>query len=415
MKERRVVITGAGGISPLGTDWESVKAKILSQTNAVKVIDDWADITGLKTRAACPAVPFALDPVKYGRKATRSMGRVGIMAVRSAEVALTDAGLIDRQDFLSSGEVGIAYGSSAGTPSAIGDVASLILKRTTLGMNANTYVRMMSHTAPVNIGIFFKIRGRIIPTSSACTSGSQGVGFAYEAIRFGRATCMVAGGSEELDASDAAIFDTLFATSTNFNDRPELTPRPFDAKRDGLVIGEGAGTLILEELEHAKARGATIYAEVAGFANNSDGAHITSPQSEMMAECMRLAMKDAGVTPEDIGYVNVHGTATDRGDAAESKATFEVFGDKVPVSTLKSYMGHTLGACGALEAWYTIQMMNEGWFSPNINLDSVAEDCAALDYIRGEPRKITTDYVMSNNFAFGGINTSLIFKRWTGE
>lgn len=169
MKERRVVITGAGGISPLGTDWESVKAKILSQTNAVKVIDNWADITGLKTRVACPAVPFALDPVKYGRKATRSMGRVGIMAVRSAEVALTDAGLIDRQDFLSSGEVGIAYGSSAGTPSAIGDVASLILKRTTLGMNANTYVRMMSHTAPVNIGIFFKIRGRIIPTSSACT------------------------------------------------------------------------------------------------------------------------------------------------------------------------------------------------------------------------------------------------------
>ncbi len=415
MKERRVVITGAGGISPLGTDWESVKAKILSQTNAVKVIDDWADITGLKTRVACPAVPFALDPVKYGRKATRSMGRVGIMAVRSAEVALTDAGLIDRQDFLSSGEVGIAYGSSAGTPSAIGDVASLILKRTTLGMNANTYVRMMSHTAPVNIGIFFKIRGRIIPTSSACTSGSQGVGFAYEAIRFGRATCMVAGGSEELDASDAAIFDTLFATSTNFNDHPELTPRPFDAKRDGLVIGEGAGTLILEELEHAKARGAKIYAEVAGFANNSDGAHITSPQSEMMAECMRLAMKDAAVTPEDIGYVNAHGTATDRGDAAESKATFEVFGDKVPVSTLKSYMGHTLGACGALEAWYTIQMMNEGWFSPNINLDSVAEDCAALDYIRGEPRKITTDYVMSNNFAFGGINMSLIFKRWTGE
>lgn len=266
MKERRVVITGAGGISPLGTDWESVKAKILSQTNAVKVIDDWADITGLKTRVACPAVPFALDPVKYGRKATRSMGRVGIMAVRSAEVALTDAGLIDRQDFLSSGEVGIAYGSSAGTPSAIGDVASLILKRTTLGMNANTYVRMMSHTAPVNIGIFFKIRGRIIPTSSACTSGSQGVGFAYEAIRFGRATCMVAGGSEELDASDAAIFDTLFATSTNFNDHPELTPRPFDAKRDGLVIGEGVGTLILEELEHAKARGAKIYAEVAGFA-----------------------------------------------------------------------------------------------------------------------------------------------------
>jgi 3-oxoacyl-[acyl-carrier-protein] synthase II len=182
-----------------------------------------------------------------------------------------------------------------------------------------------------------------------------------------------------------------------------------------LVIGEGAGTLILEELEHALARGAKIYAEIVGFGTNSDGTHITNPQSEQMAQAMRLALKDADLTPETIGYVNTHGTATDRGDEAESHATFAVFGGSVPVSTLKSYMGHTLGACGALEAWMSIQMMNEGWFCPTINLTQRAPECAALDYIVNEPRRIQTDYVMSNNFAFGGINTSLIFRRWANS
>lgn len=413
MKEHRVVVTGFGAISPLGNDWESVSSKLKSCTNAVCVIDQWETISGLRTKVACPAAPFELDKVRYNRKSTRSMGRVALLGVRSAEIALADAGLLDDQAFLSSGEIGVAYGSSAGTPSAIADVAGLILNQSTMGMNANTYVRMMSHTAAVNIGIFFQLKGRVITTSSACTSGSQGIGYAYEAIRFGRQTAMVAGGSEELDASDAAIFDTLFATSTEFNATPELTPRPFDARRDGLVVGEGGGCLILEELEHAKARGAKIYAEVVGFASNSDGAHITSPQSDMMAQCMRMALDDAGLRAQDIGYVNAHGTATDRGDAAESLATYEVFGNAVPVSTLKSYMGHTLGACGALEAWMSIEMMRHGWFAPNVNLDDVAEDCAPLDYIMKAPREIDTDYIMSNNFAFGGINTSLIFKRWS--
>lgn len=411
MKEHRVVITGFGAISPLGNSWSAVRKKLLSGTNAVQVIPAWSEIEGLRTRVGCPAAPFELPPEKYNRKSMRSMGRVGILAVRATEWALADAKLED-SDILKEGAIGVAYGSSAGTPSAIADVAGLLLRKSTMGMNANTYVRMMAHTAPVNIGLFFHLHGRIIPTSSACTSGSQGIGYAYEAIRFGREKVMIAGGSEELDASDAAIFDTLFATSTQFNDRPELTPRPFDAKRDGLVIGEGGGTLILEDLEHAQARGAKIYAEVVGFACNSDGAHVTSPQSEYMGRCMREALTDAGLSPADIGYVNLHGTATDRGDAAESKATYEVFGDKTPASTLKSYMGHTLGACGALEAWMSVEMMNEGWFAPNVNLTEPAPDCAPLDYIMGRPRIIETDYVMSNNFAFGGINTSLIFRRW---
>ena len=298
---KRVVVTGFGAISPLGNDWESVSAKLKSCTNAVQVMQEWSDIKGLHTRLGCPAAPFELDPVKYNRKSTRSMGRVGLLGVRATEVALANAGLLDNQAFLSSGDLGIAYGSSAGTPSAVADIASLILKRSTSDMNANTYVRMMSHTAAVNIGVFIKIKGRIITTSSACTSSSQAIGYAYESILAGRAKAMIAGGSEELDASDAAIFDTLFATSTNYNDHPELSPRPFDAKRDGLVIGEGGCTLILEELEFAKARGAKIYAEVLCFGTNSDGSHITSRQSDQMAQAMRLALADAELSAVDIG------------------------------------------------------------------------------------------------------------------
>ncbi|MBC7860454.1 MAG: beta-ketoacyl-ACP synthase, partial [Burkholderiaceae bacterium] len=185
----------------------------------------------------------------------------------------------------------------------------------------------------------------------------------------------------------------------------------FDAGRDGLVIGEGAGCLILEEREHALARGATVYAELVGFGTNSDGCHVTQPNSETMKVAMRLALEDAGLEAGAIGYINAHGTGTMQGDVAESHATAQVFGANTPISSLKSYMGHTLGACGALEAWLSIEMMREGWFAPTINLDQIDPQCAPLDYIMGPGRALECEYVMSNNFAFGGINTSLIFKR----
>jgi 3-oxoacyl-[acyl-carrier-protein] synthase II len=286
----------------------------------------------------------------------------------------------------------------------------MIDKKSTQGITATTYIKMMSHTAPVNIGVFFGLTGRIITTSSACTSGSQGIGYGYEAIRSGYQQAMIAGGAEELCVTDAAVFDTLFATSIR-NDAAESTPRPFDADRDGLVIGEGAGSLILEDFEHAQARGANIYAELVGFGTNSDGCHITHPDPETMRIAMHLALADAGLTAPAIGYVNAHGTGTEQGDVAESQATRSTFGNKVPISSLKSYMGHTLGACGALEAWLSIEMMRHNWFAPTINLATVDPACAELDYIIGEGRELQCEYVMSNNFAFGGINTSLIFKR----
>jgi 3-oxoacyl-[acyl-carrier-protein] synthase II len=278
------------------------------------------------------------------------------------------------------------------------------------GVTATSYIQMMAHTAPVNVGVFFGLKGRVITTSSACTSGSQGIGYAYEAIKYGRQKAMVAGGAEELCITEAAVFDTLYATSTK-NDAAKSTPRPFDQNRDGLVIGEGAGTLILEEYEHALARGATIYAELVGFGCNSDGQHVTQPTAETMQVAIEMALNDAQLTEDQIGYVNAHGTSTDRGDIAESLATFNALGKK-PISSLKSYLGHTLGACGAIEAWASINMMNDGWFAPTINLTDVDPECADLDYIKGNGREMQTDYIMSNNFAFGGINTSLIFKKW---
>ncbi|ABM01597.1 beta-ketoacyl-ACP synthase [Shewanella amazonensis] len=406
---RRVVVTGFGGISSLGHDWSSIAASLKAMQNKVVRMDEWDRFDNLNTRLAAPVTDFEV-PAHYSRKKIRSMGRVSLMATRASELALEDAGLLD-SDFLTSGDVGIAYGSSTGSTDPLIGFGRMLDTGDMSGIDATSYIRMMAHTTAVNVGVYFGLQGRIHTTSSACTSGSQGIGYAYEAIKYGMQTAMLAGGGEELCPSEAVVFDTLFATSTK-NDMPASTPRPFDKNRDGLVIGEGACTLVLEEMEHAMARGAHIYAELVGFGTNSDGQHVTQPNVTTMEGAIRLALKDAALTADAIGYVNAHGTATDRGDVAETRATAAVFGSRMPISSLKSYTGHTLGACGALEAWCSIMMMNEGWFAPTINLNDIDPDCGELDYIRGELRELETDYVMSNNFAFGGINTSLIFKRW---
>ncbi|WP_252010462.1 beta-ketoacyl-ACP synthase [Ferrimonas sp. SCSIO 43195] len=395
------------GISPLGQDWASVQARLRAGKNAVVYQADWDRVAQMNTRLAAPVMDFE-KPAHYKRKMVRSMGRVSLMATRATELALEDAGLAN-DPVVQSGAMGVAYGSSTGSTDPIIPFGRMLETGEMNGVTATSYIQMMAHTTAVNVGVFFGIKGRVHTTSSACTSGSQAIGYAFEAIRAGRQTLMVAGGAEELCVSEAAVFDTLFATSTR-NDAPERTPRPFDRDRDGLVIGEGAGTLILEEREHALARGATIYAEVVGFGTNSDGMHVTQPNRDTMAIAMQQALDDAGMSAADIGYVCAHGTATDRGDVAETQATAAVMG-RAAISSLKSYVGHTLGACGALEAWWSIEMMRDGWFAPTINLEQLDPECGDLDYITGSGRDIQCQAVMSNNFAFGGINTSLIFKR----
>ncbi|HFC6356450.1 TPA: beta-ketoacyl-ACP synthase [Neisseria lactamica] len=408
LNTRRVAVTGIGGITAFGRDWQSIQAAFKAEKNAVKHMDWHERFPELEAQLGAPIEDYA-PPKHWTRKQLRSMGRVSYLCVDAAEQALTDAGLLGDES-ITDGRMGVACGSSSGSTKDIGDVGELLLTGTSRNFSANTYVRMMPHTTAANIGIFFGLKGRIIPTSSACSSGSQGIGYAYEAIKYGMIDMMLAGGGEEFCPSEVYVFDSLYAASRR-NGEPEKTPRPYDVNRDGLVIGEGAGIFVLEELEHAKRRGAKIYAELVGYGANSDGSHVTQPQKETMQKCMELALQDAGITPDKIGYVNGHGTATEKGDIAETLATEAVFGF-VPISSQKSYLGHTLGACGALEAWFSIEMMNGGWFAPTLNLNDIDPRCGKVDYILSGGREIETDYVMSNNFAFGGVNTSLVFKRW---
>ena len=404
----RVVVTGMSGISCMGADWTTISESLRAEKNFVRVMPEWDRFAGLNTRLASPISDFSVPP-EYPRKNIRSMGRVSLLATVATNAALSDAGLLDHPA-LSDGRTGIAYGSSAGSTKPMNAFGQMLSHGDCSGLTATSYIQMMAHTTAVNVSLFFSIRGRVHTTSSACTSGTHAIGYAYAAIKFGKQKIMVAGGAEELCPTQAAVFDILYATSQR-NDRPDLTPRPFDADRDGLVIGEGAGTLILEDLEHATARGAPIYAEIVGFGTNCDAQHVTQPSADTMQRALSLALDDADIPAAEIGYVSAHGTATERGDIAESIATERVFKRPVPISSLKSYTGHTMGACGALEAWLTIEMMRNDWYAPTINLDHIDEKCADLDYIQ-LGRSMNTEFVMSNNFAFGGINTSLIFRRW---
>lgn len=404
---RRVVVTGMSGITALGDSWDTIEPHLRAGRNAVRRMPEWDFVKDLNTRLGAPVDGFQ-TPTHYARKMVRSMGRVSLMAVRATEVALAHAGLLDDAS-IRDGRMGVAYGSSSGSVEPVRVFGKMLDTGCMQGVTSTSYVQMMAHTTAVNIGLFFGLQGRIIPTSSACTSGSQGIGYAYEAIKWGRLPLMVAGGAEEISVSGAAVFDTLFATSTQ-NDSPVLTPRPFDRARDGLVVGEGAATLILEDLEHALARGAVPLAEIVGYASTSDGTHVTQPQAQTMGQAMTLALKDAGLEAADIDYVSAHGTATDIGDIAESQATHAVFGSRIPISSMKSYLGHTLGACGAIEAWWGIEMMQRSWFAPTLNLTDPDPACAELDHLASAGRPIQARHIMSNNFAFGGINTSLIFK-----
>ena len=409
MGGRRVVVTGMAGITSLGSDWASIEAKFSANRSGIRRMHEWDRFTELNTRLAGPVDDFVV-PAHWTRKQLRSMGRVSRLSVLAAERALADAGLLDDAS-IRDGRMGVACGSSTGSTEEIKAFGNMLLNSVADGLNANSYIRMMPHTTAANISIFFGLTGRVIPTSSACTSGSQGIGYAYEAIKFGRLPLMLAGGAEELCATEAMVFDALYATSLK-NDAPHTSPRPYDSDRDGLVIGEGAGMLVLEELEHAQARGATIHAELVGFGSNADGQHATKPEQLTMRRAMELALEDAGLAPAAIGYVNGHGTATEQGDIAETQATQALFGSCMPISSQKSYLGHTLGACGALESWFSIEMMNRDRYIHTLNLDSVDPRCGELDYLQGAPRVMQHEYVMNNNFAFGGINTSLIFRRW---
>jgi len=407
---RRGAITGMSGITAFGQDWADVERKLHANASGIESMPEWSRYAELNTRLGGPVRDFT-PPAHFTRKVTRSMGRVSLLATCATEQALAQAGLLQDAS-IRDGRMGVAYGSSTGSTDAVREFGTMLSSGSMGNINATTYLRMMPHTTAANISVYFGLKGRVIPASSACTSASHSIGYAYEAIRHGRQLMMVAGGAEELCVSEAAVFDTLFATSTR-NDTPRQTPRPFDRDRDGLVIGEGAATFVLEDLDHARARGAQVHAEIVGFGSNADGDHLTHPNTHTMQRAMEIALEDAGLPATAIDYVNAHATATEHGDIAETQATWRLFGSRVPVSSFKGHIGHTLGACGAIEGWWTIEMMKSGWFAPTLNLENIDPRCGELDYIRGAGRRLDGEYVLKNNFAFGGLNTSLVFRRAT--
>ncbi|MEL7448020.1 MAG: beta-ketoacyl-ACP synthase [Pseudomonadota bacterium] len=405
----RVVITGAGSVCGLGSNADEAMSHLSEGRSALRRYSWPQGEEHQYTTLAAPVDNFAAPP-HYTRRQTRSMGRVALMAVRAAELAFEDAGLIG-DPVLKSGNTGVALGSSIGCVNALAELGHLIVGKSTAKLTATSYVRMMSHTATVNIDVFFGLTGRVLPTSSGCTSGSQSIGYAFEAIRDGHQQVMVAGGADEMSQLMAGMFDP--EADPEADDAARWRPPvPFAAGQAGPVLGEGACALVLENYDHAMARGAPVLCEVVGFGTNTSGARTEGdPDPGALAACTRLALADAGLEPGDIGYVSACGLATGAADVAESHALHSVFGSATPVSALKTYLGHTLAASGALEAWLAIAMMNGGWLAPTLHLDAIDNACADLDYLRGEGRRGAVDCVMANAFSVEGINTSLIFRK----
>lgn len=405
---RRVVITGVGIASPIGSTLDDVAAALCRGDHGIVAMPEWAQVQNLRTRLAAPVRDIGFD--HFRRKKTRTMGRVALLATFATDQAIRDAGL--SQSLLSSGRTGLAYGSTHGSTDELERFCrALFSDAGLLGVAGSSYVKLMSHTCIANLAQCFEIRGRIIPTISACVSGSQGIGYGYEAIRDGYQDVMLCGGAEEMHWLHAAVFDVMYSTSTLHNAQPDRAPRPFDRDRDGLVVGEGAGSLVLEEFEHARRRGAHIHAELIGYGTSCDGTHVTTPSADGMLSAMQLALQDARLSPDAIDYVNAHGTATEIGDVVESQATFSLFGGDVPISSTKGHTGHTLGACGAIESIFALIMMRDQFLAPTRNLEHPDERCAPLRYLMREPIAHRPQVIMNNNFAFGGINTSLILRR----
>ena len=405
---RRVVITGIGFMSPLGNDLPTLKNNLIEQNSGVKVIESWSeDMNGMATLIAAPVVENDFSDIP--RKHRRSMGKVALMTARSMQSAIDDSKL--EKDHIQNIRTGISFGSTMGANETLMEwISGVYANKNFKQQNSMIFLKSMSHSIAANIGAMFGIKGRSIPTCSACTSSSQAIGVGYESIKYGMSDIMFVGGAEGLHYLSEGVFEVIGATSTGYNNTPELTPKPFDANRNGLIIGEGAGTLVLEEYKHAKQRGAKIYAEVKGYATTCDGNHLTTPSREGMCSVIQLALEDAKIEANKIGYINAHATATQKGDIEESHATYSIFGNKTPISSTKSYMGHLLGSCGVIESIISIIALKDGFLPATKNLETIDKECGNLDYIL-KHRYTSVEYVMNNNFAFGGINTSLIFSK----
>ena len=408
--ERRVVITACAAITPLGRTKAEILRCLTGGISGIKPLKEDGLLTGHIHSRVFGTVDY---PITYDFKRTfrKTMGPVAYYACQVAKETLEDSGLDEA--FITSGRLGVAFGSTHGSPTVQRDIYRTFFSGTRddfKSIGAVDYLKSMVHTTAVNITKMFGITGRVISSSTACTTSSQSIGFGYEMVRFGMQDAMLCGGADEYDTTTVAVFDNLLACSTAFNDTPQLTPRPFDEKRDGLVVGEGAGAVLLEEYEHARTRGATILGEVIGFSCNNNGGDLILPNLQGITETIRIGLRDAQLSADQIDFISAHATGTKMGDVIEAQAIHDVYGDRPPVVGLKSYMGHTMGSCGAIETIILLHLMKEGYIVPTLNLDEVDERCAMIRHSR-DVRDYRVRIAAVQNFAFGGVNTNLLIKK----
>ncbi len=407
---RRVVITAGAAITPIGHGKEDIVNSLVKGVSGVKPLREDGVLTGYIHSKVFGTVDY---PVEYDFKRLyrKTMGPVAYYACQAAKEVIGQSGLTG--DFITSGRMGVAFGSTHGSPTVQRGIYKTFFSGSrsefsTIG--AVDYLKSMVHTTAVNITKMFGITGRVISSSTACTTSSQSIGYGYEAIKFGMQDAMICGGADEYDTTTVAVFDNLLACSTAFNDRPHMTPRPFDVSRDGLVVGEGAGAVLLEEYEFAKKRGADILGEVIGFACNNNGGDLILPNLNGITQTIRIALEDAGISAADVDLISAHATATKMGDVIESQAIHAVYGNRPHVIALKSYMGHTMGSCGAIETIIALYMMEKGFIAPTLNLEEVDERCAMLRHVK-KLEEHNVNVAAIQNFAFGGVNTCLLIKK----
>lgn len=404
---KRAVVTGMGIVSSIGSNTQEVTASLREAKSGIVKADDYER---LGFRCQVHGAPSLDCESVLNRKVRRFMGSGAAWNYVAMEQAIQDAGLAE--DEVSNHRTGLIMGSGGPSTRAIVAAAETTLDRGPKKVGPFEVPKAMSSTNSATLATPFHIRGVNYSISSACSTSAHCIGNAAELIQWGKQDIVFAGGGEELDWTLSVLFDAMNAMSSKFNDTPQTSSRAFDVDRDGFVIAGGAGVLVLEELEHAKARGAKIYAELAGYGATSDGYDMVQPSGEGAVRCMRMAMQDLDVP---VDYINPHATSTPIGDVREVEALREVFGEDVPpISATKSLTGHSLGAAGVQEAIYSLLMMQNGFICESANIENLDPELDDMPIVTKRKDGAQLDCVMSNSFGFGGTNATLVFKRFDG-
>lgn len=408
---RRVVITSYGVNSCFGFGADSLQKGLEENRSGIAIMDDLLKCSDLQCKIAACVGEYKVDVIS--RTSRRSMGKVAHLGALAALEAVERSRATP--EMITSPRTGCIMSSTMGSASELyGTFDTFFTEKSMQSISGMQFFKCASHTVAMNVAQMLGIRGSVLSPSAACASSMQAIGLGFQLIRSGVLDMALCGGAEEVNFMVVGSFETIFATAPESrNDKPQTASRPFDSQRDGLVCGEGAGVIIIESLESALARNANILGEIIGYNTSASGTHISQSDSTAIRACIDAALRDANISSKDIDYVSAHATGTPQGDAAEAEALFQIFGDKVSVSSLKGGLGHTMGASGAIELAACLMMMRDSVIYPTRNLENPANDCSKLNHIQNlTPANINC--FIKNSFAFGGINATLVCRKFNG-